>query len=76
MTNDDLVTLTKPHMPAQKRVKSGKIFASLKNTGRVGGRWVGRQKRREASHLKGCKQSPRTANSAHNGAPANLSPVR
>lgn len=42
MMNDNLVTLMKQHTPAQKRVKSGKIVASLKNTGRVGGRWVGR----------------------------------
>ena len=42
MMNDDLVTLMKQHTPAQTRVRSGKVFASLRNTARVGGRWVGR----------------------------------
>ena len=36
MRNENLVAPVQ-HTPTQKRVKSGKIFASLKNAGRVGG---------------------------------------
>lgn len=36
MRNENLVALVNS-TPTQKRVKSGKIFASFKNAGRVGG---------------------------------------